>query len=213
MSRRETVHTLIDRQVAAVLRFDEPDRLLRASEALLEGGLSVLEVTMTTPNAVELIAELSEAFAPHALIGVGSVVEAASVQRAADAGAQFVVSPVFDPQVVQAAHDCDRAAIPGAFTPTEIQRAHDHDADLVKVFPASTLGMDFLSAVQGPLPHLDLMPTGGVTLTSAADWLQAGAAAVGIGSALLDRNAIANDNYTLLEQNARTLRNNLKHVP
>lgn len=117
---------------------------------------------------------------------------------------------MFGPQVVQAAHDCDCAALPGAFTSTEIPRAHEYGADVVKVFPASTVGMDFIDVVRTPLPHFNLMPTGRVSLSNARVGLEAGAAAVNIRSALVDRDAIANENHEVLKQNARTLRNNLE---
>lgn len=206
MNRTQIVQRLTDAGAAAVIRLDDASPLLHAAGALLEGGLSVLEVTMTTPDALRMIERLSEAFAPDALIGVGSVLDDETARRAIDAGARFVVSPVLKPSLIDTVHQHDCAALPGAFTPTEIQHAHELGADIVKVFPASVLGSGYFRAVLAPLPHLKLMPTGGVTLTNAGDWLQAGACAVGIGSALLDTQAIAEENYAVLRDNARTLR-------
>lgn len=206
MSRVQTVQKLTNEGVAAVIRLDDAERLLPAAEALLEGGIRVLEVTMTTPDALRMIEKLSAAFAPEALIGVGSVLDAETAHAAIDAGAQFVVSPVLKSAIIDAAHQRDGAALPGAFTPTEIQHAYELDADLVKVFPASLLGPGYLRSVQAPLPHLKLMPTGGITPANVGDWLEAGARAVGVGSALLDTRAVAEENYAALTENARALR-------
>ena len=204
--RSQITERLIADGIAAVIRLDHPDRLLRASEALLEGGVYVLEVTMTTPKALDMIEQLSEAFAPDALIGVGSVVDANAARAAIQAGAQFVVSPVLKREIIDATHAQDRPVLPGALTPTEMQRAHDLGADIVKVFPASQFGPGYLKSVRAPLPHLQLMPTGGVTAENVAEWFHAGACAVGVGSALIDKQAIAEENYTVLTDKARALR-------
>lgn len=206
MTRAQTVQQLTSEGAAAVIRLDETDRLLPAAEALLEGGIRALEVTMTMPNALRMIEMLSEALAPEALIGVGSVLDGETARRAIDAGAQFVVSPVLKSDVIDAARRRDRAIIPGALTPTEMQHAHELGADLVKVFPASTLGPGYLRSVRAPLPHLKLMPTGGITPATVGAWFQAGACAVGVGSALIDARAIANENYAALTKKARALR-------
>lgn len=204
--RSTITQKLVEEGIAAVIRLDDPERLLPAAEALLEGGVHVLEVTMTTPRALALIEQLAEAFAPDALIGVGSVLDGETAAAAIDAGAQFVVSPVLNADLIAAVHAHDRAVLPGAFTPTEMQRAHALGADLVKVFPASQGGPGYLRSVRAPLPHLRLMPTGGVTADNVGAWFEAGASAVGVGSALVDTHAIANENYSILTENARTLR-------
>jgi len=137
------------------------------------------------------------------------VLDGETARRAIDAGARYVVSPILDAEVIATAHRYDVPALPGAFTPTEIQHAHTLGADVVKVFPASHVGTSYFRALCAPMPHLKLMPTGGVTLTNAGDWLRSGACAVGVGSALLDRQAIAEKNYHQITENARTLRDRL----
>lgn len=194
---------------AAVIRTQEPARLLRVAEALRAGGIEAIEVTMTVPNAVDMIETVDRELGDDVLLGVGSVLDASTAQRAAQAGARFVVSPVFKRELIQAAHEQGAAALPGCFTPTEVQAAWEAGADVVKVFPASVVGTPFVKALKAPLPHLKLMPTGGITLQNAGDWLRAGAVAVGVGSALLDESAIAEGRYEVLTDNARTLRRNL----
>ncbi|MFQ5570816.1 MAG: bifunctional 4-hydroxy-2-oxoglutarate aldolase/2-dehydro-3-deoxy-phosphogluconate aldolase [Rhodothermales bacterium] len=205
MSRSQITQRFVEAGAAAVIRMSDPARLLKAAEAVLEGGVSVLEVTMTTPNALGMLDALVQAFGDRALIGVGSVLDAGAARRAIDAGARFVVSPVLKEEVIAATHRHDLPVMPGTFSPTEVQRAHDLGADIIKVFPAHVLGMAYIRAVLAPLPHLKLMPTGGVTLANAGDWLRAGACAVGVGSALFDRRAIAEARYAVLTDRARRL--------
>lgn len=194
---------------AAVIRMQEPEKLVHVASALHAGGISAIEVTMTVPNAIEGIEAVRDAMGEDVLLGVGSVLDAETARRAVRAGARFVVSPIFKRAIIQAAHEMGAAALPGCFTPTEAQAAWEAGADIVKVFPASIVGMKFIKAVRAPLPHLKLMPTGGVDLDNAGDWLRAGAVAVGIGSALMDKQAIADENYALFTENARILRRNL----
>jgi 2-dehydro-3-deoxyphosphogluconate aldolase/(4S)-4-hydroxy-2-oxoglutarate aldolase len=137
---------------------------------------------------------------------VGSVLNPETAQKAIDAGARYVVSPIFKPEIVEKAHMNDVPAFPGAFTPTEIQTAFECGADIVKVFPADVVGMAFFKAIKAPMPHLKIMPTGGVTLTNVADWIRSGACAVGVGGALLDKKAVDNGNYDVLTANAKILR-------
>lgn len=194
---------------AAVIRMQEPEKLVHVAEALHVGGISAIEVTMTVPNAIDGIKAVRDAMGEDVLLGVGSVLDAETARKAVRAGARFVVSPIFKCEIVQAAHELAVAALPGCFTPTEVQAAWEAGADIVKVFPAGIAGMKFIKAVRAPLPHLKLMPTGGVTLDNAADWLRAGAVAVGIGSALMDKQAVADENYARFTENARILRRNL----
>lgn len=189
---------------------DSAERLLPAVEAIRAGGITAIEVTMTTPGALAAIEELARRLDEEVLLGVGSVLEAETTRRAVEAGARFVVSPVFKPEVIEAAHHAGAPAIPGALSPTEIQAAHEAGADLIKVFPASLVGTDYFRAVLAPLPHLRLMPTGGVTPENAGEWLRAGASAVGLGSALLDKEAIAAGDFAGLTERARALRRSLE---
>lgn len=208
-ARARRVERLLEQKAVAVLRTDEPDRLPYVAEALVEGGISLLEVTMTVPDALSVVRQLKEVFGAQALVGVGSVLNAQMTMEAVRAGAEFVVGPVFRRDVVDTAHQHDVPALPGALTPTEIQTAHEAGADVVKVFPAKTVGRGYLRAVKAPLPHLSLMPTGGVGLEDAGDWLRAGASVVGVGSALVG-TAVSDGDYAQVTRNARRLRESVE---
>lgn len=196
--------------IVAVVRMPDSQKLIRIVEAIREGGITAIEITMTTPNALEVISEVSQSMGDVVDIGVGSVLDAATGRRAIEAGAQYIVSPIFKVEIIDVAHEHGLPAMPGAFTPTEIQSATEAGADIIKVFPADIVGMPFFKGVLAPMPHLKLMPTGGVSLTNAGDWIRAGAVAVGVGSALLDKQAIADGNLAKLTDNARTLRSSVE---
>src|SRR5712671_3959458 len=191
--------------VVAVIRLRDPARLRAVVDAMAEGGVRALEVTMTVPRAVELIRELAPTLPEGFLLGAGTVTDAATARAVIDAGASFVVGPVFRPDVIAACHERDVPAMPGCFSPTEILAAHECGADIVKVFPATMLGPQFIKDVRAPLPQVKLMPTGGVTLDNAGDWIRAGAVAVGLGSALLDGKAIDSGRFDVIRANARTV--------
>lgn len=214
MMRHEIVNRVVETGAIAVIRMGDAQKLMRVVEAIREGGVTSIEITMTTPDALRVIEEAARAFADDedVLIGVGSVLDGTTARLAINAGAQFVVGPVLNADVIETSHRYDVPAMPGAFTPTEVTRAHELGADIVKIFPASTVGPGFFKAVKGPMPHVKLMPTGGVSLTNAGDWLRAGACAVGVGSALLDKQAIAAGNYETLTENARTLRQSIEEA-
>ncbi len=205
MSRSSIVQRIVADGAVAVIRADNPDKLKHIIDALRKGGMSAIEVTMTVPRALEIIEATARAMGDEIVLGVGSVLDAMTARMAINAGARYVVCPVFKQEIVETAHRYDLPVMPGCFTPTEILAAHEAGADVVKVFPADVLGMPFFKAVKAPMPHLQMMPTGGVTLTNAGDWLKAGACAVGIGSALLDAKAIADGRYSVLTENARIL--------
>lgn len=210
MKRKSVVKAIEARGAVAVVRLDNSERLPEIAAAVSEGGVSVLEITMTTPNALEAISMLAAKKNSDIIVGVGSVLNANMAKRAIDAGAQFVVSPVFKSQVVKICDRMETAVMPGAFTPTEIQAAYEEGADVVKVFPANIVGMAFFKGVLAPMPHLKLMPTGGVTLDNAGDWMKAGACAVGVGSALMDKKAIAAGDYETLKNNARRIMSSIE---
>ena len=204
MSGRAAVTSAIEQMgVVAVIRLKDPAKLRSVVDALAEGGVRALEVTMTVPNAVGLIREIAPTLPSGFLIGAGTVTDAATAHAVIDAGARFVVSPVFRPEMVRACHEHDVPAMPGCFSPTEILAAHDAGADVVKVFPATALGPQFIKDVRAPLPQVKLMPTGGVTIDNAGDWIRAGAVAVGLGSALLDAKAIDSGRFETIAANAR----------
>ncbi len=204
---REDVVRWIERDRAvAVVRTDEPDKLVEIAQALQVGGVVCFEVTMTVPNAIEGIRAVVDAMRGSVLVGAGSVTDAGTAQRAIEAGARYIVSPVFKDEVLEAAHALDAAVMPGCFTPTEILHAYEAGADVVKVFPAGSLGPGFIKGVLAPLPYLKLMPTGGVSLDNATEWLRAGAVAVGAGSSLVEADAVAAGDWSRLTDNARRLR-------
>jgi 2-dehydro-3-deoxyphosphogluconate aldolase/(4S)-4-hydroxy-2-oxoglutarate aldolase len=211
-TRADVVRWIERDRAVAVVRTARPDRLVELARALCAGGISCIEVTMTVPNAIEGIRLVAQELAGEALVGAGSVTDAATAEAAVAAGACYVVSPVFKREVVEAAHAAGAAAMPGGFTPTELLAAHEAGADIVKVFPADALGTSFFRGVRAPLPQLKLMPTGGVTIDNAADWLRAGAVAVGVGSALVDEAAIARGDWALLTRNAERLRDAVRSV-
>ncbi|OGU32179.1 MAG: 2-dehydro-3-deoxyphosphogluconate aldolase [Ignavibacteria bacterium GWA2_35_9] len=205
MGREKILDEILKRKVVAVLRIKEEEKLKKVIEAINKGGISVVEITMTVPNAIQLIEKMSKELDKNILLGVGSVLNKSIAEDAIKAGAKYVVSPVLKKEIIEASHKHDVPVMPGCFTPTEIQTAYEFGADIIKVFPADVVGMAFFKAILAPLPHLKLMPTGGVSLTNAGDWLKAGACAVGIGSALLDKKAIQEGNYSKLTENAATI--------
>jgi 2-dehydro-3-deoxyphosphogluconate aldolase/(4S)-4-hydroxy-2-oxoglutarate aldolase len=212
MSRQTILDEILKRKVVAVLRIKEADKLKKIIEAIAEGGLTVAEVTMTIPNAIQLIEKMSQELDKNIIFGVGSVLSAEVAEQAIKAGAKYVVSPIFKKEIVEMSHKYDVPAMPGCFTPTEIQTAYEAGADIIKVFPADVLGMPFFKGVLAPMPHLKMMPTGGVSLTNAGEWIKAGACAVGIGSALLDKDAIKNENYSKLTDNAKMIMKSVAEV-
>jgi 2-dehydro-3-deoxyphosphogluconate aldolase/(4S)-4-hydroxy-2-oxoglutarate aldolase len=204
-SRASTVATIQELGVVAVIRMKDAGRLRAVIDAIAEGGVRAIEVTMSVPGAVGLIAALAPSLPSSILFGAGTVTDAATARAVIDAGARFVVSPVFRRDVIDACHERDVAVAPGCFTPTEILDAHEYGADVVKVFPATALGPSYLKDVRAPLPQVRLMPTGGVTLDNAGEWIRAGAVAVGVGSALLDAKAIEEGRLDVLTNNARRI--------
>ena len=207
--RSETRQALVDEIIAcgaiAVVRLNDAAGAIRAIEAIRAGGIRAIELTMTTPGAIELIGETRRVFGDDVLVGIGSVLDAQSARRAVDAGARYVVSPVFRRAVIEEAHRLCVPAMPGAFSPTEILDAHEAGADIVKITPAEVLGVAFLKGVLAPMPFLRLMPTGGVTPENVGDWLRAGAVAVGVGSALVDAKLVAAGEFATLTERARRI--------
>ena len=203
--REAIVAAVIAAGAVAVIRLGDADLAAHAIDAICAGGVRAIEITVTTPNAIALIEDASRRLGDDVVVGVGSVMDADTASRAVEAGARYVVSPVFNVDVVEAAHALGVPAMPGAFSPTEIFRAHSAGADLVKVFPAEVLGIQYFRALLAPMPFLRIMPTGGVTVQNVADWFRAGAVAVGIGSALLDPALIATGEYAQLTERARLL--------
>jgi 2-dehydro-3-deoxyphosphogluconate aldolase / (4S)-4-hydroxy-2-oxoglutarate aldolase len=201
--RQQIGAAIEDAGIIAVIRITEAPRLRAIVDALVEGGVRVVEITMTVPGAADLIRDLSGSLPPGVLLGAGTVLEVDTTAHVIDAGATFVVSPVLKPALIECCHHRDVVVMPGCFSPTEILTAWEAGADFVKVFPATSLGPAFFKDVRGPLPSVKLIPTGGVTLDNAGDWIRAGATAVGVGTALLDATAIARGDYGVVRANAQ----------
>ena len=204
MTRAEVCKRIEAVGIVPVIRAPSPELALLACEAILAGGVSVFEITMTIPDAPALIRALRTRLAERALIGAGTVLDAAEARACIEAGAEFVVSPGFDAATVAAAHEAGVAAMPGALTPTEVITAWKAGADVVKIFPCSALGgASYLRALKAPLPQVKLMPTGGVNINTARDFLAAGAVALGVGSELVDIAAVKDDRAHVLTERAR----------
>jgi 2-dehydro-3-deoxyphosphogluconate aldolase/(4S)-4-hydroxy-2-oxoglutarate aldolase len=177
--------------------------LREVADALAIGGVHALEVTMTVPGAVGLIAELVRSLPAHIVVGAGTVMEAETAARVIDAGASFVVSPIFDRPTVAHCKAAGVPVMPGCFSPTEIYTAWCAGADVIKVFPATALGATYFKDLRGPMPELRLMPTGGVSVENAGAWIRAGAIALGVGSALVDPAMVARRDFDALTSRAR----------
>jgi len=197
-------------RVVAVIRLADASKLVPVIEAVAAGGVRCIEITMTVPNAVELIRQVSASVSDHILIGAGTVTDAETALAVIDAGAQFVVSPILSAEVIAVCKQADIYCAPGCFTPTEIFTAWKLGADVIKVFPATSLGPKFFKDIKGPFPQIPLMPTGGVSIDNARDWITAGAVAVGIGSDLLDKKAIDEGRYEVLTSRAAQLAANVQ---
>jgi 2-dehydro-3-deoxyphosphogluconate aldolase / (4S)-4-hydroxy-2-oxoglutarate aldolase len=185
--------------IIPVIRADSAGAAVAVVETLMEAGLTVAEITMTVPDAIEAIASVSKRFGDKVLVGAGTVTDAETVRRALDAGADFIVSPCLVPDVIAAARRADVAVLPGALTPTEVFEAFRQGGDMVKVFPAQSVGgAAYLRALRGPFPDIPVVPTGGVTLDNVGEMFKAGAAAVGVGSEMISKDALATHNYAAI---------------
>jgi 2-dehydro-3-deoxyphosphogluconate aldolase/(4S)-4-hydroxy-2-oxoglutarate aldolase len=202
MKRSEILSRIIESGVVAVIRMKDTNRLLKVIEAVRQGGVKSIEITMTVPGAVEIIRQLSTAVPPDVLVGAGTVVDEVTANQVIDAGAKFVVGPVLNLGVISLCGKRDVPVMPGCYTPTEILTAWNAGADIIKVFPATSLGPKYFKDLRGPFPDIRLMPTGGVTIDNVGEWILAGACAVGVGSDLLDKKAIDEERYEVLTERA-----------
>ena len=196
------VDRIIDCGVVAVLRADNPSQLLDVSKALREGGVVAIEVTMTVPGALKVIEEAANM--ADTIIGVGSVLDPETARAAILAGAEYVVSPILNPAVIEMSKRYGKAVMPAGFTPTEILTAWQAGADVVKVFPAGVGGPSYFKDILGPLPQVKLMPTGGVDAKTTPEFIKNGAVAVGAGSAMVDKTAVANRDWASLTATAKS---------
>ena len=201
---RELWHQIRQAGVVAIMRADSAHHALAVAEAVRAGGLNAIEVSLTTPGALEAIRQLVGQRWPDLFVGAGTVLDAHSAQAAIHAGAQFIVCPTFDPQVIEVCHLHSVPVAPGAYTPTEILNAWRAGADIVKVFPADAGGPSYIRAIKAPLPQVSLMAVGGVDLSNAADFIRAGADMIAVGSALIDQHLLdAGDFHTITQRAGR----------
>ncbi len=202
-TRGQILDRLVEAGVVAVIRAQSSEHLISVAEAIKDGGVDCIEVTMTTPNALDVIAEVSEKMGDDVLIGVGSVLDQETARAAILAGAEYVVGPSFDPRVIEMSHRYDKPVVPGCFTPTEIVTAWSAGADLIKLFPATAVGPQYIKDIKGPLPQVRIVPTGGVDLGNAGDFIKAGASALAVGSAMVDKQAVADGRLDVVTDTAR----------
>jgi 2-dehydro-3-deoxyphosphogluconate aldolase / (4S)-4-hydroxy-2-oxoglutarate aldolase len=193
---------LTDPGIIAVVRAHRSDQVIPLSQALIAGGILAIEITMTTPDAIAAIRAARQALGERALIGVGTVLGADICRAAIEAGAEFVVTPICRTELIRIAHGADRPIMIGAYTPTEAQLAHEAGADFIKIFPADTLGPSYMKSLRAPLPHLRLVPTGGVDVHNVAEFLKAGCVALGVGSSLVSAKILQEANWSALQQKA-----------
>lgn len=206
MNKAEVIRQIIEIGVIPVIRANSADEVRQVVEAVKAGGITTIEVTMTIPGAVSLIKELCNNYGSEVLIGAGTVLDVKTAQECIKAGAKFIISPALNFETIAFCNQQEIVVMPGALTPTEILAAWNAGADFVKVFPAGAMGgASYLKSIKAPLPQVKLIPTGGVSLKTAADFIKAGAEAVGIGAELVDLKAVREGNTKLITGRAREI--------
>jgi 2-dehydro-3-deoxyphosphogluconate aldolase / (4S)-4-hydroxy-2-oxoglutarate aldolase len=199
----ENIQRLMDSGLVAVIRRPPQEKIESIAEALVNGGVGALEITVDTIGAFEMIHQLKQRYEGKVLVGAGTVLDAETAKRAIEAGADFIFSPIFDLETIQMTNRYGKISIPGVLTPTEIVKAYEAGADILKVFPADALGKDYIKNLQGPLGHIPMMPTGGVSIDNVEYFIKSGAVAVGVGGTLLDKKAIDENQFEILTEKAR----------
>jgi 2-dehydro-3-deoxyphosphogluconate aldolase/(4S)-4-hydroxy-2-oxoglutarate aldolase len=210
MGSNDVLGKITEAGIIAIMRANSSDQLIAAADAILAGGVNAIEVTMTTPGAIQVIGQARARYGEEVIFGVGSVLDAETARAAILAGAQFVVGPTLDLGVIRLCRRYSVPVIPGAFTPTEILSAWQAGADLVKVFPASFFGPSYLKAVRAPLPQVKLVPVGGVNLDNAAEFIRMGAHVLGVGSALISQRLLDQGALQEITERARRFRDEVR---
>ncbi|HPU43617.1 MAG TPA: bifunctional 4-hydroxy-2-oxoglutarate aldolase/2-dehydro-3-deoxy-phosphogluconate aldolase, partial [Dictyoglomaceae bacterium] len=203
MSRNDVLEKIIECGIVAVIRTDSAEDLIDVAKALKEGGVTSIEITMTIPSALEALPKVKKEVGNEVIMGVGTVLDPETARLAILGGAEFVVSPILNKEIINLCHRYDKIAIPGAYTPTEILTAWEEGADVVKLFPADTLGPKYIKAIHGPMPYVKISPTGGVSLENAGEFIKAGACFVGVGGNLVDKKVIAEKKFEILTERAK----------
>ncbi len=203
-SKEKAMKLIHDTALIPIIRVESADIAFKVADAFLEGGVNIIEVTMSVPGAIDVVKQLVKNFGEKVLIGTGTVVNGKMAEEAISAGSQFIVSPNYSRELIETTIKRNKPIIPGALTPTEIYEAYTMGADAVKVFPCGNVGgAEYLKAVRAPLPHIPLVPTGGVDLETAGPMLEAGAYALGVGSAITDKKAIKENRFDLITENVK----------
>ncbi|HZV06578.1 MAG TPA: bifunctional 4-hydroxy-2-oxoglutarate aldolase/2-dehydro-3-deoxy-phosphogluconate aldolase [Gemmataceae bacterium] len=203
MSKETQLRHILDCGIVAVVRSPDSQQLVEVVRALADGGVTVAEITMTVPDALGVLRQVRQALGERVLLGAGTILDTETARAALLAGAEYLVAPTLNLDVIRLCQRYSKLVMPGAFTPTEILAAWEAGADIVKVFPAEVVGPAFFKAMRGPLPQVRLMPTGGVDLTTAADFLRAGACCLGLGSQLVEPRAVAERDFDRIRDLAR----------
>lgn len=204
MSRAEVLRRIAEVGLVPVVRAQSSDEAMRAIDAIREGGVPILEITMTVPGAIPLMEAVAKRYGSEVLIGAGTVLDAETARACILAGAQFIVSPSLDTHTIATCRRYSVPVMPGALTPTEVVTAWTAGADVVKVFPCGAVGgASYIKALKAPLPQIELLPTGGVSLKTAADFIKAGAMALGVGADLVDLQAIRDGKASVVTERAR----------
>ena len=204
MTKANVIQTIRDIGIIPVVRAQSADEVMKAIDAIREGGISILEITMTVPGAIGVIEQVSARYGSEAVVGAGTVLDGETARACILAGARFVVSPSLNLETIEVCRRYGIAVMPGALTPTEVVQAWSAGADFVKVFPAGALGgASYIKSLKAPLPQIELIPTGGVSLKTAADFIKAGASALGVGADLVDVKAIRECQQNVITERAR----------
>ncbi len=203
MTKEDQLRRVLDGGIVSVIRSQDSNQLVEVARALAEGGVTTIEITMSVPNALDVLRQVRQALGDKLLLGAGTVLDAETARAVLLAGAEFIVAPTVNLDVIRLCQRYGKLVMPGAFTPTEILTAWEAGADIVKVFPAEVVGPAFFKALRGPLPQIRVMPTGGVDLTTAAKFLEAGACCLGVGTQLVDPKLVAERNFVRIRDLAR----------
>lgn len=204
MTKKEILSSLLDTKIVAIIRLEDSQPVYQVATALYNGGVKAIEVTVGTPNAMAEIEKLAQH--KGILPGVGSVVDVATAKAAINAGAEFIVTPTTKKEVIEVTHAYGKPILSGALTPTEILQAYEWGADIIKLFPAAVFGLPYFKAVKAPMPYIPIMPTGGVTVENAANWIQNGAVCLGVGSTLVNKKLIAQQDFDSIQEIASNMR-------
>ncbi len=204
MEKHEILNRMIEEGLIPVIRVSSPDEAIDVAEAIKEGGSTFIEITMSVRGAIDVIKELSNKYKDEIILGAGTVLDSETGRASLLSGAQFIVSPILNLDLIELGHRYSAVVIPGAMTPTEILTAWNAGADMVKVFPAGQIGgPDYIKAIKAPLPQILLVPTGGVSLQNAGEFIKAGASCLGVGSELVDKKALKEKKFHIITENTQ----------